>query len=146
MFVFVISICVSLGSTLGGPPDIIVYIFTLGFGAWFFCCLLGYLCITCSDFFSTFFRLTLCLFVDFCSDTLEMTLNSSSRFLIVVLCVSCIASNVAFGVGFFDASTKSCADNVPASAYDTLGVFTFYRKYSTTSATISDLISVTNTL
>ena len=85
---FGVSICVSLGSTLGGIPDLILFLFTLGVGAYFWCFLVGYWCITCartcSGFFSTSLCLPLCLFVDCCYYTLGIKLNSSARFLSAV--------------------------------------------------------------
>ena len=86
-----------------------VCVFTIGVDAFFCCCLVGYLCITCASayygLFSTSFRLPLFLFVQCCSDTLGMKLNISARFPSAVCCVSFIVAKGAFVVGCFNAST-----------------------------------------
>ena len=112
------SVCVSLGYTLGGIPSLLVFFFTLGVGALFFCFLVGYLSLRLPSF----------LFVDFCYATLGITLNSSARFLSVVWCVSFILAKVVFDVGCFNASTKYRDANVAVSSDDTLGIFAFCRE------------------
>ena len=74
------------------PPfevsQVLLSVFTPGIGARFCCCLVGYLCVTCahacSGLFSISLRLPLCLFVDYFSANLGMTLNSSTKFLSTV--------------------------------------------------------------
>ena len=126
------SIGFLLGSTPGGHPGLIVCVFTLGFGAWFCCWLVGYLCITservCSGFFYTSLCLPLFLFFHCCSANLGMILKSSARYLSAVWCVSFISAKWVFDVGYFNAFNKACADNIAASADDTLGIFTFCGK------------------
>ena len=127
-----VFIDVSLGATLGGLSGFLVCVFTLGVGAWFWCCLVGYSCFicsrACSGSFYTSYYILLCLFVDCFYATLGTILNNYARFLSVVWCVSFIVAKVAFGVGCFNASTKYWAANVAASEDDTLGIFTFCGK------------------
>ena len=84
-----VSIFVSLGSTLGGLPGLLICVFALRVGAFFLCGIAGYLFITfahtCSVFFSTSLSLPLCLLVDCCYDTLGITFNSSASFISSVL-------------------------------------------------------------
>ena len=144
-----VSIFVSLGSSLGGLPGLPVCIFTLGVGHCGFCCLVGYLCITCArtcyGFISNSLCLPLFLFVDCGHSTLVMKFNSSARFLSAVWCVLFIIAKFVFFVGSFNASNKSCDDNVAAFGRWHSGNLQILWKHSMTSAIISDLISVVNT-
>ena len=122
----------SLGATLGGLRGFLVCVCTLGVGACCWCCIVGYLCVTCtrpwSSYFYTSHRRPLFLLVDCCSVLLGVMLNNSARFLSAVWCASLIVSKGAFGVGWFNASTKYLAASLAASEDDTLGVFIFWGK------------------
>ena len=75
-----------------------------------------------------------------------MMLNNSAILINYLWCVSFIVANGAFGAGFFNASTKSGAASVDASSEKRFVILTCLGGDSNTSAIISDLFSVTNTL
>ena len=150
-----LTICTLLGSTLGYLPGFLFLFLlhrhftwhhywryskvfcssftigtSLGIGACYYSCLVGYICVTfvqpCSGSFSTSHRSPLFLLVNWFSSPIGMMLNNSARFLSDVLFASLIVAKYVFVVGCFNASTKYRADSVAASADDTLGIFTFW--------------------
>ena len=120
----------------GGLSGYLVCICIILVGAYCFCCLVGYLCVTCARpwyvYFSASNYCPLFLFVDCCFDPLGMMSNNYARFLSAVWCVSLIFAKVAFCVGCFNASIKSETASVSSSEYDTLGILIFWGRNSTT--------------
>ena len=146
-----VTIGTSLGATLGGLPGFIFCVCTLGFGVW--CCyfILGYKYITSAltwsslDYTSFFSQwCTLYILVDCCSIAFVMMLNNYTRLLNAEWWVSLLVANIAFETVFCNDYTKYCVDSISASSYETLGIFTFCGENSTTSAILSDIVSVTN--
>ena len=90
---------------------------------------MGYICVTCSHpcsgSFSASHLRPLCLLVYCFSAPLGIMFNNSAIFISAVRRVSLIVAKSTFGVGCFNAYTKSRAANVDALADDTLDVFTF---------------------
>ena len=82
------SIGTSLGTTLGGLSGYLVCICIILVGAYCFCCLVGYLCVTCARpwyvYSSASNYCPLFLFVDCCFDPLGMMSNNYARFLSAV--------------------------------------------------------------
>ena len=82
-----VSTGTSCGATFGGLPGFFC-VSTLGVGAWYCCCLVGYRFIICAHYWycsiSTSHSRPLVLLVDFLSAPLGIILNNSARFIYAI--------------------------------------------------------------